>query len=54
MQSAGADPVGQSVPTNSCSPELVDVKMTVLQLREARHFGVTRPTNRLKPANCAA
>ena len=53
VQYAAADTVSPSVFSDPSRPELVEVHMAVLKLRQARDLNITGPANQLKRANCA-
>jgi hypothetical protein len=51
VQAARFDTVGYSASLETGGPELLEMNMAVLQLRQARQFGVAGPANLLKPNN---
>ena len=48
VQSAGANPVRQSVLADSGRPQLAQVNMTVLPFGKTSHFGITTRSSQLK------
>jgi hypothetical protein len=53
VQSTGASAVSQGVSADAGRPELLEMHLAVLQLRQARDLGVTPASNQLKPTNRA-